>query len=200
MNVSDEEVWPRPANPFLRGMLRPESGVFRINTALQDAYPRSLDQREIMKATGCSKGMTNWCIRCLLAAGMVRSVPSVGRSGNLRYRAVLSSTSQRPAVQVVAKPEPRTVDQCAGAVTAEPDKRNLPEGDMPAIEKARMLLMSMLADRPRAAKEVIAVAERQGIHERTLQRASKNIGILKTKDGFSAGWNWTRPETEPAST
>lgn len=76
------------------------------------------------------------------------------------------------------------------------DKREVHESDSTAIERARNLLASMLAGGPRDAAEILAAAEGDNLHERTVQRAAEALGVMKTKAGFSGGWTWAMPETE----
>lgn len=66
------------------------------------------------------------------------------------------------------------------------------EGASPA-EKARKLLSDMLKDGPRDVAEILAAAESASISERTIQRASDALGVVKTKTGFSGGWAWAMP-------
>ncbi len=46
--------------------------------------------------------------------------------------------------------------------------------------------------------ELIAAAQKKDITERTLQRAAVQLGVVKTKAGFSGGWTWAMPLPEAA--
>jgi hypothetical protein len=79
-------------------------------------------------------------------------------------------------------------------IAAQVDKRNLAEGDMLRIDRARSLLTAMLKDGPRDAAEVFSAAERDGIGARTVQRATEALGVVKTKSQWAGGWIWAMPE------
>lgn len=71
-----------------------------------------------------------------------------------------------------------------------------------ATAEARDLLERLLRDDPRSAAEVIAEAEAAGFSTRTVQRAADDLGVVKEKDGFAAGWTWSLPKApeEPGGT
>jgi hypothetical protein len=86
----------------------------------------------------------------------------------------------------------------AEAAELEPDEPGismLAEGAS-ATERARKLVVSMLAAGPRPASEILTAAEGANLSERTTQRAAEQLGVVKTKD--VAGWTWALPETERA--
>lgn len=56
---------------------------------------------------------------------------------------------------------------------------------------AKELLREELSAGPVPAKDIIAIAERQGITEITLMRARKTLGVDAKKTGFDGGWVWT---------
>lgn len=74
------------------------------------------------------------------------------------------------------------------------------QGDNPesAMDRAKELILDMLEAGPTDAAGILAVAEGDGISERTMQRAAESLGVVKTKAGFSGGWMWALPEEQAA--
>ncbi|MDP9379796.1 MAG: AAA family ATPase [Chloroflexota bacterium] len=70
-------------------------------------------------------------------------------------------------------------------------------------EEAAEFLRSILQDGPLAARDVIQEARRAGIAERTLQRASKDLGVTKRRDNEAGGkrgqggWVWELLQGHP---
>lgn len=61
-----------------------------------------------------------------------------------------------------------------------------------ALEDAKEFLRELLADGPINAKEGDHAAKANGIAERTLYRARKDLGVTaKHDDSFEGGWKWT---------
>ncbi len=68
-----------------------------------------------------------------------------------------------------------------------------------ALGKAVALLIGQLKDGPtNNAADILATAEGANISERTLQRAAEQLGVTKTKAGFSGGWIWAMPNPRKA--
>jgi AAA domain len=82
-------------------------------------------------------------------------------------------------------PVDMTADQAivAAAKHAKEGGRTLKE----AIEFLRQLL----ADGPMGATDAEEAAEKEGIRERTLRRARKELGVIAKKDDFAGGWSWS---------
>jgi hypothetical protein len=59
---------------------------------------------------------------------------------------------------------------------------------------AKELLLSVLAQGPRPVNDIIAEADQEGISERTLKRAKKDLGVRSKKGQMSSGWEWSLPE------
>jgi hypothetical protein len=66
-----------------------------------------------------------------------------------------------------------------------------------ALGKARELLDDMLTKGPRNAGEILAALQEAGLSERTIQRASEQLGVIKAKDG-RGGWTWALPAEQGA--
>jgi len=54
-------------------------------------------------------------------------------------------------------------------------------------------LRATLADGPVDAAEVFDLAKAEGIANKTLQRASRELNVRKAKQGMTAGWSWSLP-------
>jgi putative DNA primase/helicase len=66
-------------------------------------------------------------------------------------------------------------------------------GERCSLKEAKEFLSDVLANGPLAATEVEDAAEKEGISERTLRRARKDLGINAKKDNFAGGWSWSLP-------
>ena len=64
-----------------------------------------------------------------------------------------------------------------------------------AVAEAEEWLADLLRAGPIPAKEAEEQAQEEGIKERTLRRARKNLRVIPRKDGFGGGWRWHLPET-----
>ena len=62
-----------------------------------------------------------------------------------------------------------------------------------ALDEAKGWLRAILVDGPVAADEAIKRARADGIAKRTLDRASKELGIAKNKAAMTDGWWWSLP-------
>src|SRR5450631_427009 len=70
---------------------------------------------------------------------------------------------------------------------ADPDDRH-------ALDEAVEWLSEALGNGPKPASELLTMARKDGIAERTLRRANKRVGVTTAKAGFDGGWNWSLPE------
>lgn len=68
----------------------------------------------------------------------------------------------------------------------------LEEEEKTALEEATEFLKDELSDNPMAAKQVKLNAKREGISERTLNRAKARLKIRSTKEAY--GWTWMLPQ------
>jgi hypothetical protein len=64
-------------------------------------------------------------------------------------------------------------------------------------EQAGALLLSLLATGPRAAAEIFSAAEGAKIARRTIQLAATQLGVIRSKADFGAGWIWALPDETP---
>lgn len=99
--------------------------------------------------------------------------------------------------QTVAKTQTAVEEEVSVPVQSIESDNAADESDAPetAIDRAKELLEEMLSDGPTDTASIYAVAEGEGLSERTMQRASDALGVVKTKTGFSGGWSWAMPET-----
>ncbi|HXI43536.1 MAG TPA: AAA family ATPase [Bryobacteraceae bacterium] len=71
------------------------------------------------------------------------------------------------------------------------------QAEMPAqtsaLDEAKDWLRQTLADGPMAAGELFDLAESEGIAKKTLERASKVLGVEKVKQAMDSGWFWSLP-------
>jgi hypothetical protein len=65
---------------------------------------------------------------------------------------------------------------------------------MKPLDQACRMLADMLKGGPCPASEILAAAEGAGISERTAQRASGRLGVIKTRAEFRGGWTWALPD------
>ena len=66
--------------------------------------------------------------------------------------------------------------------------------ELGARADAQELLLSVLAEGPRPAKDVMAEAGQKGISKRTLKRAKKELRVRSDKCQMNGGWEWSLPE------
>jgi hypothetical protein len=64
-------------------------------------------------------------------------------------------------------------------------------------EQAGALLLSLLTDGPKSAAEILSVAEGAKIAKRTIQLAATQLGVIRSKADFGAGWIWGLPVDKP---
>jgi hypothetical protein len=62
------------------------------------------------------------------------------------------------------------------------------------MREAKEYLRDLLAKGSVPAKDAEEGAEQNGISDRTLARAKKELGIKSDKDSFGGGWMWKLPE------
>ncbi len=62
-------------------------------------------------------------------------------------------------------------------------------------EEATMFLQEVLARGGRLKSEIDALAEQDGISQKTLQRASDALGIVKQPTGYQKPWRWSLPNS-----
>jgi putative DNA primase/helicase len=63
-----------------------------------------------------------------------------------------------------------------------------------ARDEAKKFLADLLAAGPMARKEIDEAAEGNGIAERTLFRAKKELSVIAKKDADNGGWTWRLPD------
>ncbi len=63
------------------------------------------------------------------------------------------------------------------------------------LDEAREFLRDALGDGPRPARDLLREAREVGLAEVTVRRASKSLGVVKTRTGFGpgGGWSWSLP-------
>lgn len=74
----------------------------------------------------------------------------------------------------------------ARAETEKPEARS-------TLEDAKTCLKSILQFGPMGSKEVMREAQAQGLSEKTVNRAKKELGIKSAKNGFNGDWMWKLP-------
>ncbi|MEQ8848255.1 AAA family ATPase [Botrimarina sp.] len=67
------------------------------------------------------------------------------------------------------------------------------DGDGSALDEAVRWLREALAMGPRPGKELKSDARRDGVSERTLDRAKAKLGVENAPDGFGGPWLWRLP-------
>jgi putative DNA primase/helicase len=80
------------------------------------------------------------------------------------------------------------VDMTADQALAAINRHNKDGG---SLTEAKDFLRELLAKGPIPAKEAEEAAEANGVSERTLRRARKELGIKTSKSSFDAGWTWS---------
>jgi putative DNA primase/helicase len=84
-----------------------------------------------------------------------------------------------------SEPVPMTADEAMQADSASKSAS--------ALEGAREWLRETLANGPVAATDVLDRAKAEGISEKTLRRASKDLKVQKVKEAMEGGWEWSLP-------
>lgn len=89
----------------------------------------------------------------------------------------------------------------ADSKPTEQEPEGDPKGDTAetATDRAKELILDLLEGGPTEAANVMAMADDEGISERTMQRAAEALGVVKSKAGFDGGWVWALPEAEAAA-
>jgi AAA domain/Bifunctional DNA primase/polymerase, N-terminal len=67
------------------------------------------------------------------------------------------------------------------------------EGHSSAMSEAKEFLIAELANGCAPAKDLVSRARQQGISEKTLRRAQKQLGVQHTKEGYQGEWVWALP-------
>ena len=67
-------------------------------------------------------------------------------------------------------------------------------------DEATEFLLAELTDGPKSAKAIQTAAKALGIVPWSLKSAKKKLGVDSRKDGMDAGWKWSLPEGDGAST
>ncbi|MBX7166515.1 MAG: AAA family ATPase [Pirellulales bacterium] len=120
--------------------------------------------------------------RLLLA---VKSNLSVDQGG-LAFSVGPYGAHDEPAVAWEADPVRVSADEALAAEASGAEDRS-------EREEALEFLRDRLADGPVAVVDVNREARSQGIADRTLRRARRALGVLKTKDGLRGGWSLSLP-------
>ncbi len=89
--------------------------------------------------------------------------------------------------------EPDPVDMSADDAMARERAGN--DGDRSAMDEAVSWLTENLDVNGRTVKEIKGSARADGIKDRTLDRASEKLGVVKGPDGFGGPWLWRMPAT-----
>jgi putative DNA primase/helicase len=91
-----------------------------------------------------------------------------------------------PNIMWSEEPVDVTADQAIAA-------SNAALGDGGSMKEAKEFLRDLLANGRIDAKDGEEAAEANGIAERTLKRAKKELGVKSEKNGFDGGWTWALP-------
>ena len=67
------------------------------------------------------------------------------------------------------------------------------DGEKSAIEEAKEFLRTELVMGPVSVNKIFSEAKANGLSERTLKRAKKDLGIKSDKGGYDSGWQWEMP-------
>lgn len=67
------------------------------------------------------------------------------------------------------------------------------DGERSAVDEARAWLIDNLDQKGRPANDIKKAARADGIKDRTLDRASDRLGVLKGPGGFGGAWVWRMP-------
>jgi hypothetical protein len=67
------------------------------------------------------------------------------------------------------------------------------DGEPTELDEAKDWLRDALADGPRPAKEMLAMAKKDGLSKRTLDRARADLGVRASKKDVAGGWKWNLP-------
>src|SRR5262249_46325332 len=111
-------------------------------------------------------------------------IKAQGRGYNIAAKIVADNVSA-PYIIWDDAPVNMTADQAivAAANHAKEGRRSLAE--------AKKGFREPVADGPVSASEGEKAASEEGISERTLRRARKELGIIPKKDDFAGGWSWS---------
>lgn len=99
------------------------------------------------------------------------------------------------AFRVVGKQPTAALHWERGIVTITADEALAPHRDASPRDEAKEFLREELADGSLPAKEVFERAKANGIADKTVRRAAKNLGVVKRKAGLG-GWEWSLPALE----
>lgn len=84
-----------------------------------------------------------------------------------------------------SEPVPMTADEAMQAESASKSAS--------ALDLASDWLRETLASGPVAATDIFDRAKAEGIAKKTVQRASRALGVRKLKEGMAGGWEWSLP-------
>lgn len=139
-------------------------------------------------------------IAFVAAARIVLALAADPHDPTRRLLAPIKSNICRPAPTLAYRITDDRLVWETGAVemTAEDIFRQSAPGDREAQTDAEQLIADLLADEtiwPIEAKDALAAGQAHGVHERTIQRAAKRMGIRIERLGFGRGgrWLWHRP-------
>lgn len=79
-------------------------------------------------------------------------------------------------------------------VTADDVMESEAPGDKSAVGEAKDWLMENLTAGPVEAGQIFKRAANVGIAKKTLDRASKSLGVTKSKTGMTGPWSWSLPK------
>jgi hypothetical protein len=92
-----------------------------------------------------------------------------------------------PTIFWDAEPVTMSADQALAA-------QGMDDDDAPARSEAEDFLRNLLADGPRATRELQSEAKAAGLSWATIRRAKDQLGAVAAKTGIDGGWTWTLPE------
>jgi putative DNA primase/helicase len=122
----------------------------------------------------------------------IRAKSNIGPdTGGFAYELRQDALASHPGIAASAVLWGAPVEGTARELMAVAEQSN----DEPITEKdAADFLRGLLADGPRAAKEIYAEAGGAGYSQDAMKRAKSRIGATARKQGMSGGWRWHLPE------
>lgn len=105
--------------------------------------------------------------------------------GGLAY-SIMTAENGAPVIAWELEPVTITADEAL----MQPDTRE----EQVDADWAEVVLNQILADGPKAAKEVKKEATEAGLTDKQLRRAQKKLGIEPRKIDFNSGWVWSLPK------
>jgi hypothetical protein len=110
---------------------------------------------------------------------------NLGKAGGLAYRFV----GEGQATRIEWDPTP---------VLVSADEIDIDDNERTPIGEAEEWLTAQLEDAAVPSKAILKKAKADGIAERTLKRAKKELGVISEKEGKN--WVWRLPDQPPADT